>query len=601
MRLKTLFAVIICLAFLGNVSLAASLPSGIGNYFIGYQNGLQDNMKKFDMAITDTRNYTRDEVLQIKAGGTSVIGYVSVGEEVGIQKGNGLGPGGYASWYFDANNDGKPDQNGEFGSYYTNAADPLWVQRILDVYAKDVAGKGADGFFLDTVNTIEVYPQSKDGMSTLIKKLRERYPDKVIIQNWGFNIVDSTAPYVNAVMWESWYPDSTDQWVINWQNKFKQLKAQYGLDLITLGYYERYNNLQRYYEVSKELGFIPYVDSAQNRSTVVDFFSQRRVVTNPAPSPQANSGVNETHLTAFMEIYKPSGQVMLVGPLSETDGWSGVKSYYGMLHREVRGWKSGEEVTVSDKTKDMEVEIKYLDDIAGNKLRVAYLKWDSTNEKAVWNTDSVKKNGTGYVQSYKFVISKQTYIDTNPHMAGTQVLVAIGGLSPVDKIKSVGFRQGDIAQQVPGNSETHLLAYMEPNKPAGQTMLIGPISETRGWSAVKSHYGMLHREARGWDAGVELTVPDKARDMEIEIKYLDDIAGKSLGLSYYKWDGAQSKPVWNTTAVKKSGSGYVRSYKFVIPKSAFVDNNPNRAGIQVLVGIGGLSPVDKIKSVAFRQ
>ena len=611
MRFKKLAALVISLAVLGNVSFAASLPSKVGNYFIGYQSGLMDSMKRFDMSITDARNYTKEQVQQLKASGVTVIGYVSVGEEVGLEKGDGKGPGGYASWYFDANGDNKPDQNGEFASNYTNAANPLWVQRVVDGYAKEAFDKGVDGIFLDTVNTIEVYPQSKDGMINLIKKLRERYPDKIIIQNWGFNIAEATAPYINAVMWESWYPDSTDQWVINWQNKFKELKAKYGLDLITLGYYERYSNLERYYEVSKELGFIPYVDANQQRNVVVDFFSQRRVAANPAPSPvpqpQPVTSVNDTHLTALMEIYKPAGQAMLVGPLSETSGWSGVKSYYGMLHREARGWDAGVEFTVADKTKDMEVEVKYLDDAAGNLLGLSYHKWNSTDGKAVWNTTAVKKNGTGYVKAYKFVISKEAFVDTNPHRAGIQVLVGIGGLDPVDKIKSVGFKQGEVTQTAPSPqptqsvNETHLLVYMEPNKPVGQTMLVGPISETSGRSAVKSYYGMLHREARGWDAGVEFTIADKTKNAEIEIKYLDDVAGNLLGLSYYKWDSANGKAVWSTNPVKKNGTGYVKAYKFVIPKEAFVDNNSNKAGIQVLVGVGGLDPVDKIKSVGLIQ
>ena len=449
MRFKKLAAVGILLLFLCNISFAAALPSNVGNYFIGYQSGLLGSMKKFNMAITDVRNYTRDEVIQLKASGTTVIGYVSVGEDISLEKGDGLGPGGYASWYFDGNNDNKPDQNGEFSSYYTNAANAQWVQRIADVEAKAAFDKGVDGIFLDTVSTADIYTQSKDGMINLIKTLRTKYPDKVIIQNWGFSIVDSTAPYVNAVMWESWYPDSTDQWVINWQNKFKELKSKYGLDLITLGYYEKYNDLNRYYEASKALGFIPYLDSNQSRSTVVDFFSARRVNVNPTPIPQPVPQPTPVptieepikYLTAFMEPYKPSGQAMLTGPVSWTSGWSPVKSYYGMLHREARGWDAGVEITIPDKTKNAVISVNYLNDKAGNLLGLSYYNWDNIQKKPVWTTKAVKKTGTGYVKSYTFIIPNQALVDNNPNRQGIQVLVGIGGLSPVDKIKSVSLRQ----------------------------------------------------------------------------------------------------------------------------------------------------------------
>lgn len=446
MKFKKIFAAVVCLIFLGNISFAASLPSNVGNYFIGYQSGLQDSMKRFNMSITDTRNYSRDEVMQIKASGTTVIGYVSVGESVTLDKGDGLGPGGYASWYFDANNDNKPDQNGEFNSYYTNATNPLWVQRIIDVEMKAAFDKGADGVFLDTVSTIDLYPQSKDGMVSLIKKMRERYPDKIIIQNWGFSIVDSTASYVNATMWESWYPDSTDSWVINLQNKFRQLKTQYGMDLITLGYYEKYSNLNRYYEASKALGFIPYLHSDQNRSTVVDFFSARRMNVNPTPTPlpvptPQPIAPPTTYLLAYMQPYKPVGNAMLIGPISWTSGWSIVRSYYGMLHREARGWDAGVEFTIPNLTKNAEISVNYLNNNAGSLLGLSYYKWDSVNKKPVWSTVGVKKTGSGYVKNYKFIIPKEAFVDNNRNMSGIQVLVGIGGLSPVDKIKSVTFRQ----------------------------------------------------------------------------------------------------------------------------------------------------------------
>lgn len=441
MRMKKLFVGILCLIFLGNTSFAMSLPNRVGNYFIGYQSGLQNYMKKFDMVITDTRNYTKDEIMQVKANGTVVIGYVSIGEEVGLQKGDGLGPGGYASWYFDGNNDGKPDQNGEFGSYYTNAANSLWVQRVLNIYARDVVDKGADGFFLDTVSTCDLYPESKDGVINLIKKLREKYPDKVIIQNWGFSIVDSTAPYVNAVMWESWYPDSTNPWVVNWQNKFKQLKTRYGIDVITLGYYEKYNNLERYFEASKELGFIPYVSSSDHMEIVVNFFSSKRVIVPEITQVERAISQPSIYRTAFMEPYKPVGQAMLIGPISERSGWSVVKSHYGLLHREARGWDAGVEFTISDNNKDAEIGVYYLDDKPGALLGLSYYKWDNINKRPVWSTVAVKKWGSGYVRGYKFIIPKEAFVDNNPTKPGIQVVVGIGGLSPVDKIKSVTFRQ----------------------------------------------------------------------------------------------------------------------------------------------------------------
>ena len=229
------------------------------------------------MVIMDSRGYSKEEIIELKRKGVTVIGYVSIGESITLQKGDGLGPGGYASWYFDSDKNGFPDQNKEFKSYYANVTNPLWVSQVIDVEMKNAADKGVDGFFLDTVDTIEKYPKTKSAMIDVIKKIREEYPDKILIQNWGFSIIETTAPSINAVMWESWYPDSNEQWTIDWQNKLKELRAKYGINILTLGYYEVYSDLERYYEVSKSLDFLPFVISDSQTNKMVEFFSKETV------------------------------------------------------------------------------------------------------------------------------------------------------------------------------------------------------------------------------------------------------------------------------------------------------------------------------------
>ena len=299
---KVLFTTVVCLLLSTGVSNAVSLPDNVENYFLGYEAGLSKDMKKFKMVITDVRNYSKEEIMKLKKKGITVIGYVSVGESAQLQKGDGLGPGGYASWYFDLDNDGCPDQNKEFKSYYTNAANSLWVNQVINKEMKRAADKGVDGFFLDTIDTIEKYPQTKEAMINLIKNVRQKYPDKILIQNWGFSIVETTAPYINAFMWESWYPDSNDQWVINWQNKLKELKAKYGIDVLTLGYYKVYSNLERYYEASKSLGFLPFIISDSNMNEVVDFFSKKTIP--PMPHKQIKIKTKPEPLKQYFEAYR---------------------------------------------------------------------------------------------------------------------------------------------------------------------------------------------------------------------------------------------------------------------------------------------------------
>lgn len=282
--LKSTVVVIICLSIsiLSMVLISgsppqASLSNSVGNYFLGYQPKLVKYMQKFKLVITDARNYSKRDIVSLRKKGVIVIGYVSLGESVKLEKGDGLGPGGYASWYFDKNNDGIPDYNKQYKSYYTNVSNSQWVSQVINAEIKKVADKGVDGFFLDTVDTIENYPETKNAMIDLIKKIRQKYPDKILVQNWGFSIIESTVPYINAVMWESWYPDSNDKWTINLQNKLNKLREKYGIYILTLGYYETYSNFERYYEESKSLGFIPYIISDENIDKTVGFFSKKDI------------------------------------------------------------------------------------------------------------------------------------------------------------------------------------------------------------------------------------------------------------------------------------------------------------------------------------
>ena len=167
------------------------------------------NAQQYDIAILHPRqgNLTREQVAQIQSGGTKVLGYIAVGEDLRTAgktaeelladerfTGNGTGPkvdsraegetslaaadvngmtspggSGYASYYLDDNDlDGKPDFNPYFTCAYTNIGDPAWydvldsmtfdgednVPGIKEILTTDYGrGLGCDGLFLDTVDT----------------------------------------------------------------------------------------------------------------------------------------------------------------------------------------------------------------------------------------------------------------------------------------------------------------------------------------------------------------------------------------------------------------------------------------------------------------
>jgi hypothetical protein len=173
------------------------------------------DLSHFDAVILHTPAQTAEDVKKLSDLGVVTIGYVSVGEDDQLHVGNGKGPGGKASWYFDKNSAGQPDKNGTWNSWYANAADPDWrANRVAE--AKRLCetadnGLGFDGIFLDTIETCDSYPQSRAGMTQLVAELRAALPEKVIVMNRGFSLLKESqvSSRIDGLMFES-FSDSYD-------------------------------------------------------------------------------------------------------------------------------------------------------------------------------------------------------------------------------------------------------------------------------------------------------------------------------------------------------------------------------------------------------
>lgn len=186
---------------------------GTKSSYLIYYGVLNDEIintcKKYEVVILHPKmgNITRDQIQEIRASGTIVLGYIAIGEDLRTAgmtpeqmlqdkrfTGDGTGPRvdprpagetsldgidisglpspggtGYASYFLDDNNfDGRPDINPIFNCAFTNIGDPAWfealdqmtidgqdqipgIKEILtDEYGR---GLGCDGLFLDTIDT----------------------------------------------------------------------------------------------------------------------------------------------------------------------------------------------------------------------------------------------------------------------------------------------------------------------------------------------------------------------------------------------------------------------------------------------------------------
>jgi len=202
----------------------------------------------FDLVILDIRSgVTPAQISDMRNGlddlaGTGddviVVSYLSIGEDDdGKHAGDGRGPvywnvqsmsliyqnRGVASWYVDdVDQNGEPDQNGVWGSFYVNAGDLFWQEfvRTKDHGAEDIIQQWkCDGLFLDTIDTASpwtAYSWTVAGMADCVARLREWFPQAIIVGNRGLFYFDpaqtesyahNIRPHVNAIMFESYYTE----------------------------------------------------------------------------------------------------------------------------------------------------------------------------------------------------------------------------------------------------------------------------------------------------------------------------------------------------------------------------------------------------------
>jgi uncharacterized protein (TIGR01370 family) len=230
----------------------------ISDYVVYYGKGRLDELARFDLAIIQPDTLTTEELAALKANGTLVVSYLSVGEaEPGRQ------------WYSDGRVDPRwlLGKNQNWGSYFVDASQAGWQQLMVELTGEFIA-KGFNGVFLDTVDTVDAYPQTTDGMLALIDGLRNAYPDALLVQNRGFTVIDQTADQVDAVMFEGLVTgyDFTNQEYIYADNTFtaeemSALSKRTGLPILALDYAPPDNPAMAYLstQAAKKYGFVSAV------------------------------------------------------------------------------------------------------------------------------------------------------------------------------------------------------------------------------------------------------------------------------------------------------------------------------------------------------
>lgn len=246
----------------------------VSSYFCNYGK-FQDEMLNYDVAII-TGNVGPEGLRKLKEAGVWTIRYISFGEDNPLRTGDGLGPGGFCSYYLYDEED-KPIPNGDWGSYYTDPGSPAW-RGFLFEDIQSVVDDGYDGIFIDTVDSVDRFPETFNDMCDLIMTVDEMFPELKLVLNRGFTVIPTVYEALDGVMFELFSTaydlttfeydmleeDSAQfaynrQWGVSIVNAVRQKKyfPVFGLEYYPLDGAEVIK--QAIYDLDWEFDFIPYL------------------------------------------------------------------------------------------------------------------------------------------------------------------------------------------------------------------------------------------------------------------------------------------------------------------------------------------------------
>ncbi len=195
---------------------------------------------------------SEEAIRKLAQGGTRVIAYLSVGEA-------------------EPDDPALPDlraagcilgRNPNWGSFYVDARCPQWQDLILE-RARALRRAGYAGLLLDTVDTAELFPETAEGMVTLIRRLSQEVGG-YLVPNRGFAVLEAIAPYIHAVLYEDLstrYDFARGLYLYEEQDPTPVLPYADRLALLALDYVpaDRPALARRACERARALGFVGYV------------------------------------------------------------------------------------------------------------------------------------------------------------------------------------------------------------------------------------------------------------------------------------------------------------------------------------------------------
>jgi uncharacterized protein (TIGR01370 family) len=226
-------------------------------------------LSRFDVVFVGQHSMKSGDVQKLKEKGVIVLAYLNIGEAETFKH-----------YWKDLDKDLIIQQNKNWSEgYYVDVNDERWHNLIVNKeipYVLSLADY--DGFLLDMLDTIEEYPELKPGMINLVKEIKMKYPDKIIIPNRGFNILPDIYEYIDGFNYEemcSKYDFDTKEYVYieskNNENVLKDVLFKKNIPVFVLDHTIDENMAKTCYEKTNNYGYLWYANSIDQDLRIWNF------------------------------------------------------------------------------------------------------------------------------------------------------------------------------------------------------------------------------------------------------------------------------------------------------------------------------------------
>lgn len=193
----------------------------LSNFACYYGLNRLEQLAAYDLVILQAEHYTPEAIASLPC--QAVLGYLSLGEVADDDV--------HTSWVLREPASGAVARNPRWQTTFVDCRSAAWQQFVVGTRIPALLRRGIDGFFLDTVDVQDGYPETRRGVERCLKRIRECYPDLLLVVNRGFSILDTVATVADAVVFEAFTTYHGGQRYAAWAGGELDWTAQMALEL----------------------------------------------------------------------------------------------------------------------------------------------------------------------------------------------------------------------------------------------------------------------------------------------------------------------------------------------------------------------------------